>query len=768
MATNNSFEYVAEDKLVKRFNDAKQAALPRHEPFQEFERIARNEPYAGIPKGMPKVTDGTLAGLITEQPKRVIQQIPTGLVEGADEALNVLATYILDDIILPNNNAIGALIQKSWAMTSKSLIYGSQPVFVQTVKRGEYFGPDFTLPYIKDVFLEPGKLSARDSNVIWLRSWFAPSDIEAIIAKEGKLKRRSKSRGDKEQYQSNWDIPNLKVAMKTITQKDATAETPSERGKNINQGYVQLVTAFQVGVGATFYTFCPDAPQDQQVCRRKVNKDPRGKIPIPFMYANLDFSNPYGRGAVEVSGGMQNLLDSEVQSYQYMRSLMINPPIVIKGNVPSAVLKYSPAAQWRLGSDPTADAAPAKLETASLQQFPNNYSLIKSQILNLNSSTDTSVSSEAGNPGFSKTDSGVQAQQDKLGISDNYMRKQFEDLFEEVCETEINLYFAERSGTEDIQVNQETADKLRDLDDTLVSQDNKVRVNFDTETPKLRFTVDPGSSEIEDDKDQIAGLQQLLADASKDQGLPMQFAMAGKKFDISEVYSQLFERYKIVGLDKIITDLPTVQDAQGNEVPDPQAVQALMQQLQPPPPPSAQDTAQEQDHPVVKMMEQLDIKFTDLPEDSKHELLQQIGLPSNEVTPVQQSLNTDKAQVITTAQNNHAGQIQTNANAQAQQEQAAASHEVAQAGVAAKAQPEAAKGKGKKPAKKAPTIQPQQPQGQSAEVAPGLNQHDIMLSEELKKRGFGAQQIGQALALLKTGATPQDILSRIQGQPNGQ
>lgn len=680
-------EYITEDELVTRFEDFKQAAIPLHQPFDEFERIARNQPHASIAKGLPRVTDGTLAALIQEQPKRVIQQVPTGLVTGADPLINVLAGYILTNELLPNNDEMVALIQKSWAATSKSLTYGSQPGFVQVVKRGDYFGSDFTLPYAKDVFLEPGKLSDRDSCVIMMRAWFTPGQVQAIIDKESRLTANSKRRKDDDPYETGWVLDNLRKAIKQAkTAKDVQAQTPNEKGKQLDVDYIQLVTAFQVGVGNKFYTFCPDLPKGEQVCRRKVNKDPRGKIPIHYMYANVDLSNPLGRGSVEMTGGMQNLLDSEVQSYQYMRALLMNPPLEIKGNIPNTALKYSPAAQWRIGSDPQASVTPVKLETASLQQFPENYGLIKSQILNLNSSSDTSISSQAGNPGFSKTDAGVKANDAKLGISDNYMRKQFEDFFQEICETEINLYFAERNGTQELQVDEETADKVRDIDPTLVNKNNQVKINYDTETPKLRFKVNAGSSEIEDDQAQIEGLQQMLKDLQDNPYINSQFQSIGKEIVVPEIYEQLFERYKLKNLDRIIKEIPQQKDAQGNVVPPQSGINPLLDKpairmnysdL----PPAAQlaalgsagiqinpqdlgqpnieqqttaaktapaqpDPTDPANHPVVKMMDQLDIKFTDLPEDSKHALLDQIGLHSDELTPVQQGLNTDKAALV--------------------------------------------------------------------------------------------------------------------------
>ena len=127
---------------------------------------------------------------------------------------------------------------------------------------------------------------------------------------------------------------------------------------------------------------------------------------------------------------------------------MMNPPVEKRGNFSKSTIVYEPQAIWDMGADPNNSVTPVKLETASLSSFPQNYGLVKSQILNLNSSTDTSVSSEAGNPGFSKTPQGVKTQEARLGVSDNYMQRQFESTFEEIMETAINLYFAERSGTQ--------------------------------------------------------------------------------------------------------------------------------------------------------------------------------------------------------------------------------------------------------------------------------------------------------------------------------
>ena len=716
-----AFSFIDEEDLVERFNDSMTYMLPLFKPLDEFERIARNQPHPGIDKSLPKVTDGTLAAFIQELPKRIIQRIPTGNIISNDRWFEIIADYILEHEIIANANTTAALIQKCWALTSKSLTYGSQPAFVQFVNRGDYFGTDFTLPYIKDVLLEQGKLSDRDSNVIFLKAWYQPNQIDAIIKKEDMLTKNSQDRKDAEAYASGWDLKELANLKDKIQQKDNWSLTPNERNKMTNKGFIEIVHCFQRGIGAEFYSF---SPVTKQVVRRRKNKDPRGMIPIHYMYANVDLSNPLGRGSVEVSGGMQNLLDSEVQSYQYMRSLLMNPPLEIKGNVPTSVVKYAPNALWKVGSDPNASITPVKLETASLQAFPQNYGLIKGQIMALNSAGDNTVPAQSGNAS-SKTPQGVDAQQMHLGLSDNYMRRQFESTFEEIINTMLNLYFAERSGTQEIKIDVETADKLRDIDESpnklqYVNKDNVCRINYDSETPKLDFKADPTSSTIEDNQEQIAVLQEVLAEAAKNPYIPYLMQSVGKELHIGEVYKQLFERLGVKDMDKIVTDLekdpqtgqvkapsvmtpffdkphltavykdlppaaqvqllanggvnvqisdvlqPNIDQIAGGRLQNPVQPAYVDQQTgqivsghpqngepyvdpqtgQPVPQQAAQPQAQPSisDHPILQMMNTLQIKFADLPEDSQHEVLAALGIPtSGMATPASQKMQVEQS-----------------------------------------------------------------------------------------------------------------------------
>jgi hypothetical protein len=523
-----AFQYLTPDNLVEVFRTSQQYTEGLTDNFFEYERIARNKPHGSIPKELPKTTDGTTASIIRKTPHRVIQQLPTGKVKSTTEDwLSVVAEFIYTNKIIPNANEGYALLQKCWTVVERLLTFGYCPTYAPFVEHGGYFCTDLRLPYWGDIFIQPGKLSDADSNYIFMRSWWQTKDLDALIASQEKLSKDT---------EKTWDVEALKKVKEIVTTKDEKAKTPAEREKNVDtKGGVELITGFQRGVGAKFYTFHVQNTTkggkkvaSGTVVRTKTNKDPRGELPISFAYGDIDGSNPFGRSIIDLVGGMQNLMDGEMQMYQFNRALMLAPPIIKRGDYNKNKLKMVPNAIWDLGTNANNSAETAKLDSTAIANFPNNYGLMKSQLLNLLSSPDTSVSAEVGNPGFSKTDSGVKQIAANVSVDDNYVRKQFETWFERWSETAINLYFAERTGVEELQLDKEAASKLRSLaeegkfDPAMLSEDNKIQIDYDTATEQLKFEVDASTSKMQDEVKQLQSLQgvvELLDKSPSMQGL---------------------------------------------------------------------------------------------------------------------------------------------------------------------------------------------------------------------------------------------------------
>lgn len=612
-----AYQFLKPESIVETYIASKKWTEGLTDGFQENERIARNKPHSSIPKEYPKTTDGTTASIIRKTPHRIIQQLPTGKVHSIKQDwLSVVASFIYRDKIIPSANEDYALLQKCWNVVEKFLTFGSCATYAPFVEHGGYFCTDLRLIYWGDFFLQPGKVSDAASNYHFMRSWWQTKDIEALIDSQKKLSRDKRT----------WDVEALEAVKKIETTKDDKAKTPAEREKNIDsKGGIELITGFQRGVEAKFYTFHVQTTGtgDKQmhngtIVRTKVNKDPRGELPTSMGYGDIDGSNPLGRSVIELVGSLQNLIDGEMQMYQYNRALMLNPPLIKRGNFSKNKVKFAPNIIIDVGSDPNATVEPLTIDTTALANFSNNYGLMKSQMLNLLASPDTSISAEVGNPGFSKTPQGVEASKANISIDDNYVRKQFETWFERWSETAINLYFAERTGIEELQLDKETADKLRELamegkfDPELLSEDNKIRINYNTATEALKFEVDASTSKMQDEVQELQSLQGLAEVLDKNEAIA-----------------------SIVPLTKKIALWNAIVDNSGTENPeklkmDGKETEAAVQ--------GAQDQKPNPRENVI-------MNYKDTPEDVKRQLELEVGLqPSQGVSPTEQQNQAKMAQ----------------------------------------------------------------------------------------------------------------------------
>ena len=582
-----AYQYFTTDNVVEVYKTSKQYTEGLTDRFPEFERLARNKPHPSIPKEYPKVTDGTTASIIRKTPHRIIQQLPTGKVHSdTDDWLTVIASFIYTNRIIPYANENYALLQKCWNVVERFLTFGFCPTYVPFVQHAGYFCTDLRLIYWGDIFIQPGKLSDADSNYVFMRSWWQTKDIEALIDSQSKL----------DPKQRTWNIKALKHVKDQPSTKDEKSKTPVEKEAQINaSGGVELITGFQRGVGAKFYTFHVTTGE---IVRTKKNKDPRGELPISFAYGDIDGASPFGRSIIELVGGLQNLMDAEMQMYQYNRALQLNPPVHIFG-VNKNKFKYAPNTIVE-STNPEAFVKPVEIDTTALANFPANYQLMQSQLFGLLATPNTTISAEVGSVAQSKTPQGVEQNKANLNIDDNYVRKQFETWFERWSETAINLYFAEREGIEELQLDNKTVQELIKLaqegkfDPNLLSEDNKIRIDFSSATEKLKFEVDASTSKMQDEAEQLQSLS-LMEDFLRKSPLMQEIVPPEVQ---AEVWNAFVRNTKIEDPEKLSLDEKKIQE--------------ILQKMQNKPP--------ETDENVIT-------NFKDLPEDSKAYQLQKLGFP---------------------------------------------------------------------------------------------------------------------------------------------
>jgi hypothetical protein len=541
------FQYLTEENVFRRFELSKQYTDSLTIPFSEYQRLANNKPKPGLDKHYPRNTDGTTASIIHKTPRRVVQVLPTGRILYPDnDWVAIVANFILTHVIYKNANHQYMLIEKCWQAIEGSLTRGFSPIYRPYLHHGDYVGPDWVNPWWGDIFVQPGKISDEDSNYLFLRTWWREEDIEALIDRVGKMDKDDAT-------DSGWNVTNLQEVKDKEQTKDEKAMTPTDRASAVNQrGGIELIIGLQRGIGSQFLMFHRES---NLIVRATKNKDPRGEIPLIFNYCETNGYNPFGRGFVELVAPLQNLMDTEDQMYQFNRALMLAPPVKKHGTYNKSQLQLQPNAIWDLGVDPKNDAEPVTIDSTALANYSTLYSLNQSRLYQLLSAPTASVSQTAGNSQFSKTTQGVQQVQQNLSIDDNFIRKKFEYAFERWSEGAINDWFACHSGKEQLQLDSETASKLRDLaadkfDQSLLDENDVLTIDYDQVTEVIRFKVDPSSSQELEDQQQM----QLMGQLQPLMTPQMRWFLGqnGWKLDLGQWYYELFNKSNVDNIDKII------------------------------------------------------------------------------------------------------------------------------------------------------------------------------------------------------------------------
>lgn len=638
------------------FEESNKWLLPYFDTIDEYERIARNKPKDGIPAEYPKLTDGTVAALTQENPKRVIQQLATGLVEDKDyPAYARIADMVHTNILIPNSRYMGTELQKHWNMQSKAIVWGRSASYSFLTQENNQFYVDYSIPYVKDIITEKGKVYAPDSNYVFMRAWYSKADIQAIINREKNWQKADKS------YTSDWDLTSLADLLNQDQEstKPTNLQTPSEKERGVSSGGIEIIHAFQKGLGAEFYSFSPRY-EDGKVLRTKVNKDPRGALPIDFEYCNIDLSNPLGRGMVELAGPIQNLMDQKLQMHSYMSTLLMAPPLQVYGNVNKGTLKYRPNAIWDLGNNPNNLVKPLDINNNAIQSFVSEMQFLQSKIYNLFASQDNSIPSEDGNIGQSKTSAGVKNQAARVGVADNYFLKQHEAWYEAVSETRLNIMFAEMKMPVKMQLSGEDLKEIMESPAAqYVDSQGVLTVPFDKiKDISFKFQVDASSSEVKEDQDNAQKLTEVLQLMSQD---PDPQVQAEKK----KVYKLIINEIGAEGTDDLFkqeTDengQPIEQQPQG---PDPQMIQQMVAQM-------VQQAMAEQKSQAKTISESIKWTPQDLTPAERAQALEQGGIQpdeSGESTP--NEIDQAHTQAIDEEQtaHTHALALQNAAQSQAQ------------------------------------------------------------------------------------------------------
>lgn len=540
--------------------------------YDEFERLAANEVRTDLPTNMPKVNDGSLAASLRKVPKRIIAQPLTGTIKAVDrdeDWVAKLVDIILANSIIPNANTDAPFLSKWQTALKNALIYGSQPIYTFFTQHGTYTGADMSLPYVRNVYLEPGKVSDLSSDFIFMDSFYTKLQMKRLVDKAI----ADQKQVDEENLEASdliWDPKVLgDIYDAGPTGKDSQNMTASERtGINRNEkGLYKLTTCFNRGYEAPFYTFSPNFAN--KVAGTQENSNPTGDVPIIYLYADEDLINPYGTGMVQNAGATQNVLDNLTQVDVLSTQIGAQPPLDIHGDRTTtrlSSLQYSPRAYWFTGN---ASVTPVVHQNPNFYgQLPNRIALYKSQLQYQTGTFDNTVpalpGAASGASGPSKTPQGVSASQSIMDADDSFMQQRVGEAYQRVIKSMVNIHMNNMEGSQLLRLEGDQIELLATTD--LVPTDengnplgSQIEVVWNNVRGTFDFIADPYSGMKSNDQQQAALLQEAVSTIS----LPVAYYMAqdGWKFNTGEAYHSLFSRLELENIDKVMVKM-TPQEKQ--------------------------------------------------------------------------------------------------------------------------------------------------------------------------------------------------------------
>lgn len=530
-----------------------------------------------------QVFDHKLSTLLLEREYRVMGQLPMGKVQAIsknDIGTSKLMNLILDKYIVPNANAQWDFLTKFRMVDRYSGLYGNFFTLVDWEVGGKngYVGPDMWLLNVRDVLPQVGAVSLEDSDYVLVRTWRPISYFESLTKQKGfknvpaiiaKLKERQ---GRKESRPS--------------TEKSQREQQAYPSGVSATRsGYYEVITQYEKD---RWVDYCVDAEME---FRDIPNPHENDELPLVCKYSIPMLDDFMGMSDFERGAPMQNVVNSVWNLYLDAVKMSIYPPILInKDNIAAmSSLKWGPAAKWLVRGSAIDNAVKTlNLDPQGIATFNNTYAAANAAILNMFSTTDTTVTAKE-EAGYGKTPQAIamqQARENSRDVSDRFFMEQFVkkvvrkmvNLTSKLMPKSINIRLFEEE-IEDLAKDYPEFAEMYNEETGKLSIDKK-----DVSSVIYDYDIVPGSSFAIDKKAQTDNLTSMLDLYIKSQTpngntLVNDLEKDGYKFHFGELFKQVVNMSGLQEKGKILEEMRPEQVAEKTLNEDSQIFQQAMQQM---------------------------------------------------------------------------------------------------------------------------------------------------------------------------------------------
>lgn len=555
-------------KIKEQYENA-EASLKKTRDDSPFPWTDREALFLGVNRdkaseeARSNVNTQDLQNLVIDGASRVCAQLPTGksqVMTKIDRGKNQLMNLLLDKHVLQNPYALQYqwdIKLRMWDMYSR--IYGAMPMLATWRVDKNYIGPDAYLIHPRHFRPQAGKTTIQECDYGFVDSWVSASWLKQRDSKVwkniGKLLDKAKDARDSKMNESEEDL--------TYTEQQNRDGFIGEEGKF---GQIKLTTQY---VRDRWVTFSPD---HDIIVRDISNQNNTDQIPVIMKQCYPLIDRIYGLAEFERGQTLQNAINGLVNLYMDGVKMSIFPPIIMNSKIVPSSIKYQPGAKW-METEANAirnfDVMPKGIDT-----FTSTYSFLKSALLNMGASSDTSISSTV-DPGMGKTPQALQMQESREGARDAWDRHMLESAYEDLMNVFVNMFGNSQEKTIKLDVFKQEIEVLKGLykDENILEvftsgEFGQAKIipdvfKKDGKAIPVRFFVDAGSSAKQDDQKDNQALGQVMALVTKNPAILQQLQAKGMTLDMAELFKRWLITSGTQDWDKILVESNDPQSIQG-------------------------------------------------------------------------------------------------------------------------------------------------------------------------------------------------------------
>lgn len=528
-----------------------------------------------------QVFDHKLSTLLLEREYRVMGQLPTGKVQAIsknDMGTSKLMNLILDKYVIPNANAQWDFLTKFRMVDRYSGLYGNFFALVdwKVGGKGGYVGPDMWLLNVRDVLPQVGAVSLEDSDYVLVRTWRSIKYFESLTKQSG-FKNVDKIIASLKDKQGKKDARSSQEKSQREQQAYPSGVSAT------HSGYYEVITQYEKD---RWVDYCVDADVE---FRDMDNPHENDELPVVCKYSIPMLDDFMGMSDFERGAPMQEVVNSVWNLYLDAVKMSIYPPVLInKDNIAAmSSLKWGPAAKWLVRGASIENAVKTlNLSPQGISEFNNTYAAANAAILNMFSTTDTTVTAKQ-EAGYGKTPQAIamqQARENSRDVSDRFFMEQFA---KKVIKKMVNLISKKMPTSISIRLFEKEIDDLA-MDypeiEEMYSQNGKLTIDKKkVGSVMYDYDIVSGSTFAIDKKAQTDNLTSMLDLYIKSQTpngntLAMDLEKDGYKLHFGELFKQVVQQSGIQDQGKILEELRPEQVAENVMAQDTQLFQQAMMQ----------------------------------------------------------------------------------------------------------------------------------------------------------------------------------------------